>query len=97
MTSIEPICHICNFRMTMSSFIIDCQKFDVQRTDLVSFTTIHGVILNLQSVQRTENVGLIKLVTQFFFFLEQRQLSRSFRNRTILGYIIFKRLNLWVT
>jgi hypothetical protein len=69
-------------------FLIDCQKFDLQRTDLVSFTTTNGIVLNLQSVLKTENAELIKLVN---LFQEQRQLSKSFCYITKLGYIMFNK------
>jgi hypothetical protein len=61
----ELICHTCNVPNDITHFLIDCQKFDLQRADFVSICTNNGIVLYLLNVLRTNNTALIRLVTQF--------------------------------
>jgi hypothetical protein len=61
----EPVCYTCNVPSDITHFLIDCQKFDLQRADLVSFCKHNGIVHDLLSVLRRKNTAPFRLVTQF--------------------------------
>jgi hypothetical protein len=62
----EPICNACNVLNDIIHFLIDCQKFALQRADLVSYTTNHIIVLDLQSVVRKKILHLLEWTLDLF-------------------------------
>jgi hypothetical protein len=39
-----PICHTCNVLNDITHFLIDCQKCDLHKANLITFTTNNGIV-----------------------------------------------------